>query len=96
MLICVCVCVCLNVNKRNRYCVCVAIFVDEDDIAAYTIRTINDPRTCNKTVYIRPSENILSQREVVELWEKLIGKQVEKSSLSEQDFLNIMRGDTLT
>ncbi|KAI3505432.1 hypothetical protein L1887_27561 [Cichorium endivia] len=69
-----------------------SIFVDEDDIAAYTIRTIDDPRTCNKTVYIRPSENILSQREVVELWEKLIGKQLEKSSLSEQDFLNIMKG----
>ncbi|PWA67758.1 bifunctional pinoresinol-lariciresinol reductase 2 [Artemisia annua] len=68
-----------------------SIFVDEDDIATYTIKTIDDPRTLNKTVYIRPPANILSQREVVELWEKLIGKELEKSSLSEQEFLNIMK-----
>ncbi|KAI3692187.1 hypothetical protein L6452_31998 [Arctium lappa] len=69
-----------------------SIFVDEDDIAKYAIRTIDDPRTLNKTVYLRPPANILSQREVVELWEKLIGKQLKKSSLSEQEFLNIMKG----
>nr|GEX28680.1 bifunctional pinoresinol-lariciresinol reductase 2 [Tanacetum cinerariifolium] len=50
-----------------------------------------DPRTLNKTVYIRPPANILSQREVVKLWEKLIGKELEKSSLSEQEFLSIMK-----
>ncbi|XP_071730539.1 bifunctional pinoresinol-lariciresinol reductase-like [Rutidosis leptorrhynchoides] len=69
-----------------------SIFVDEDDIASYTIRMIDDSRTCNKTVYIRPSENILSQKEVVQLWEKLIGKQLQKPYLSEQDFFNIMKG----
>ncbi|KVH91663.1 NAD(P)-binding domain-containing protein [Cynara cardunculus var. scolymus] len=53
----------------------------------------DDPRTLNKTVYLRPPVNILSQREVVELWEKLIGKQLNKSSLSEQEFLNIMKGE---
>ncbi|KAK9077832.1 hypothetical protein SSX86_006170 [Deinandra increscens subsp. villosa] len=68
-----------------------SIFVDEDDIAAYTIRTIDDPRTLNKTIYLRPPANILSQREIVEFWEKLIGKQLQKSSLSEQEFLNIMK-----
>ncbi|XP_024996392.1 bifunctional pinoresinol-lariciresinol reductase 2-like [Cynara cardunculus var. scolymus] len=70
-----------------------SIFVDEDDIAKYAIKTIDDPRTLNKTVYLRPPVNILSQREVVELWEKLIGKQLNKSSLSEQEFLNIMKGE---
>ncbi|GJT75873.1 bifunctional pinoresinol-lariciresinol reductase 2 [Tanacetum coccineum] len=70
-----------------------SIFVNEDDIATYTIKTIDDPRTLNKTVYIRPPANILSQREVVGLWEKLIGKELEKSSLSEQEFLNIMKGN---
>ncbi|PWA45040.1 bifunctional pinoresinol-lariciresinol reductase 2 [Artemisia annua] len=68
-----------------------SIFVNEDDIATYTIKTIDDPRTLNKTVYIRPPANILSQREIVELWEKLIGKELEKSSLSKQEFLNIMK-----
>ncbi|XP_024996272.1 bifunctional pinoresinol-lariciresinol reductase-like [Cynara cardunculus var. scolymus] len=68
-----------------------AVFMDEDDVAAYTIRTIDDPRTVNKTVYLRPPANILSQREVVGIWEKLIGKELKKSSLSEQDILNIMK-----
>ncbi|XP_062073399.1 bifunctional pinoresinol-lariciresinol reductase 2-like [Humulus lupulus] len=64
-----------------------AIYVDEDDIARYTIKTIDDPRTLNKTVYLRPPKNILSQREVVQVWEKLIGKELQKSSVSEEDFL---------
>ncbi|XP_076924386.1 bifunctional pinoresinol-lariciresinol reductase 2-like [Bidens hawaiensis] len=68
-----------------------SIFVDEDDIATYTIKTIDDPHTLNKTLYLRPPANILSQREVVGLWEKLIRKELQKSSLSEQEFLNIMK-----
>nr|GEW16908.1 NAD(P)-binding domain-containing protein [Tanacetum cinerariifolium] len=68
-----------------------AIFVEEDDIATYTIRTIDDPRTLNKTLYIRPPANILSQREIVEIWENLIGKQLVKTSLSEQEFLDSIK-----
>ncbi|XP_008778652.1 bifunctional pinoresinol-lariciresinol reductase 2-like [Phoenix dactylifera] len=69
-----------------------AIFVDEDDIAMYTIKTIDDPRMLNKTLYIRPPENILSQREVVEAWEELIGKKLSKSSISVDDFLTNLKG----
>nr|XP_043630881.1 bifunctional pinoresinol-lariciresinol reductase 2-like [Erigeron canadensis] len=68
-----------------------SIFVYEDDIAAYTIKSIDDPRTLNTTIYLRPSANILSQRELVEIWEKLIGKQLQKSCLPEQEFLNIIK-----
>ncbi|KAF3447857.1 hypothetical protein FNV43_RR08563 [Rhamnella rubrinervis] len=64
-----------------------AIYVDEDDIAMYTIKAIDDPRTLNKTLYIRPPKNILSQKEVVQVWEKLIGKELKKSSISKDDFL---------
>ncbi|CAA2966366.1 bifunctional pinoresinol-lariciresinol reductase [Olea europaea subsp. europaea] len=63
------------------------IYVNEDDIATYTIKTIDDPRTLNKTIYICPPENILSQREVVQKWEKLIGKELHKITLSKDDFL---------
>ncbi|XP_010255701.1 PREDICTED: bifunctional pinoresinol-lariciresinol reductase-like [Nelumbo nucifera] len=71
-----------------------SIFLDEDDIAAYTIKTINDPRTLNKTVYLRPPENILSQRQVIEIWEKLIGKVLEKSIISEEEYLASMKGQS--
>ncbi|KAG5610584.1 hypothetical protein H5410_021865 [Solanum commersonii] len=64
-----------------------AIYVDEDDIATYTIKSINDPRTLNKTLYFRPPKNILSQREVVQIWEKLIGKELKISTLSKEEFL---------
>ncbi|KAK2659937.1 hypothetical protein Ddye_006470 [Dipteronia dyeriana] len=69
-----------------------AIYVDEDDIAMYTIKAVDDPRTLNKTLYIRPSKNILSQRQVVETWEKLIGKELNKSSISKEEFLAIIKG----
>lgn len=68
------------------------VFMDEDDIATYTIKTIDDPRTLNKTVYLRPAENILSQRQLVEMWEKLSGKKLEKVHISEEDFLASMKG----
>ncbi|KAF3963727.1 hypothetical protein CMV_011918 [Castanea mollissima] len=68
------------------------VYMDEDDIASYTIKTIDDPRTLNKTLNIRPPENILSQRELVEKWEKLIGKELQKISLSQEDFLASMKG----
>lgn len=74
-------------------CVFVAVvYMDEDDVATYTIKTIDDPRTLNKTIYLRPPENILTQRELIEKWEKLIGKQLDKSTLSEQDFLSSVKG----
>ncbi|KAI3949421.1 hypothetical protein MKW92_036409 [Papaver armeniacum] len=69
-----------------------AIFLDEGDVATYTIKTIDDPRTLNKTMYLRPPENILSQRELVGIWEKLIGKELTKIKISGEDFLASMKG----
>ena len=71
------------------------IYVNEDDIAMYTIKTIDDPRTLNKTVYIRPPKNILSQLEVVQIWEKLIGKELQKSSSPAEQFLSSLKGEII-
>lgn len=65
--------------------------MDEDDIATYTIKTLDDPRTLNKTLYLRPPDNILSQRQLVEMWEKLSGNKLERSSISVDDFLGPMK-----
>ncbi|GLT80638.1 hypothetical protein SLA2020_520680 [Shorea laevis] len=62
-------------------------FMDEDDVATYAIKTIDDPRTLNKTLYLRPPGNILTQRELVAKWEKISGKQLEKISVSDRDLL---------
>ncbi|PKA60804.1 Isoflavone reductase like [Apostasia shenzhenica] len=69
-----------------------AVHVDERDIATYAVKAIDDPRTLNKTLYIRPPENILSQREVVMAWEELIGYELHKTSSSEEDFLSDLQG----
>ncbi|XP_027099653.2 phenylcoumaran benzylic ether reductase POP1 [Coffea arabica] len=54
------------------------VFTKEEDIAAYTIKAADDPRTLNKSVYITPPANTLSYNEIVSLWEKKIGKTLEK------------------
>lgn len=67
--------------------------MDEDDIATYTIKCIDDPRTLNKTIYIRPQENILTQNEVIAKWEKLSGKVLEKVHVPADEFLASMKGN---
>ncbi|GLJ29665.1 hypothetical protein SUGI_0584970 [Cryptomeria japonica] len=69
------------------------IWVDEGDIAKYAIKTIEDPRTINKTIYIRPPLNILSLREVVGMWEKLCGRVLDKPTIHEEDWLITMQQD---
>ncbi|CAN8303678.1 unnamed protein product [Cochlearia groenlandica] len=63
------------------------VFADEDDIAKYTAKTLNDPRTLNKTVYIRPRENVLTHIELVKIWENLTGIELKKTNINAKDFL---------
>ncbi|KAK9103027.1 hypothetical protein Sjap_020281 [Stephania japonica] len=69
-----------------------AIYLDEDDIATYTIKTIDDPRTINKTLHLMPPNNTLSQNELVNTWEKLFGKKLEKITISAESYLATMKG----
>ena len=68
------------------------IFSKEEDIATYTIKAVDDPRTLNKDLHIRPPANILSFNEIVSLWEKKIGKTPEKTYLLEDQFLKKIQG----
>ncbi|GLU04462.1 hypothetical protein SLE2022_216060 [Rubroshorea leprosula] len=63
------------------------VFNKEEDIATYTIRAVDDPRTLNKILYIKPPKNTVSFRELVAIWEKLIGKTLEKSYIPEEKIL---------
>ena len=69
--------------------------MDEDDIATYTIKTIDDPRTMNKTLHLRPPENCVTQRQLVEIWENLVRKKLERVCLSKQEFLASIKGKCL-
>ncbi|KAI5581676.1 hypothetical protein BDE02_07G033700 [Populus trichocarpa] len=63
------------------------VFNKEEDIATYTIKAVDDPRTVNKILYIKPPANIISSNELVSLWEKKIGKTIERVYVPEEQIL---------
>ncbi|CAI9282538.1 unnamed protein product [Lactuca saligna] len=63
------------------------VFVKEEEIALTTIKTVDDPRTLNKTLIFRPSGNTLSFNEIVSIWESKIGKTLERTYVSEEQLL---------
>ncbi|KAJ9186562.1 hypothetical protein P3X46_002119 [Hevea brasiliensis] len=64
-----------------------AVFNKEDDIATYTIKAVDDPRTLNKTLLIKPPNNVYTFNELVALWEKKLGKILEKTYVPEEQLL---------
>ncbi|KAH7849230.1 hypothetical protein Vadar_014899 [Vaccinium darrowii] len=64
-----------------------AVFSEEHDIGTYTIKAVDDPRTLNKILYIKPPKNIYSFNELVSLWEKKIGKTLERIYVPEDEVL---------
>ncbi|KAK3428914.1 phenylcoumaran benzylic ether reductase Pyrc5 [Eucalyptus grandis] len=63
------------------------VFNKEDDIGTYTIKAVDDPRTLNKILYIRPPANTYSMNELVSLWERKIGKALERVYVPEEQIL---------
>lgn len=72
------------------------IFMKESDVAAFTISTMDDPRTLNKTLYMRPSGNTVSMNELVNIWEGKIGKSLERNYVSEEELLERIQGIILS
>ncbi|CAN0866610.1 Phenylcoumaran benzylic ether reductase Pyrc5 [Linum grandiflorum] len=68
-----------------------AVYNKEEDIATVTIKAAEDPRTLNKIVYIRPPINTYSFNDLVALWEKKIGKTLDKVFLPEDQLLNTIQ-----
>ncbi|XP_011000367.1 PREDICTED: isoflavone reductase homolog isoform X2 [Populus euphratica] len=59
----------------------------KDDIATYTIKAVDDPRAVNKTLFIKPPSNIISSNDLVSLWEKKVGKKIERIYVHEEQLL---------
>ncbi|CAK9233052.1 unnamed protein product [Sphagnum jensenii] len=64
-----------------------AIYNSEEDIGTFTIKAVDDPRTLNKQLMIRPELNIKSMNEVVQLWENKIGHSLDKTYVPESEVL---------
>ncbi|CAI0377547.1 unnamed protein product [Linum tenue] len=72
-----------------------AIFNTEEEIATYTIKAVDDLRTLNKILYVRPPGNTISLNDLVSLWEKKIGHILERVYISEEQLLkNIQESAT--
>ncbi|KAL5207119.1 hypothetical protein ABZP36_031554 [Zizania latifolia] len=67
------------------------VFVKETDVAKFAICTLEDPRTLNKTLYLRPSGNCYSMNELVDLWERKINKFLNKIYITEEQLLENIR-----
>jgi len=66
-----------------------AFMNSEDDIAALTIMMANDRRTMNRLVIYRPTSNIISQSELVSLWEKKTGRNLKRVFLPEAEMVRL-------
>ncbi|XP_071935432.1 phenylcoumaran benzylic ether reductase POP1-like isoform X2 [Coffea arabica] len=73
-----------------------AIYCKEEDIAIYTIKAVDDPQTLNKVLYVRPPQNTISLNELVSLWEKKIGKTLERTYISEEQLLRNIQGQRIS
>jgi hypothetical protein len=73
-----------------------AVFVVEEDIANYTMRAVDDPRTLNKILYMRPPANIVSHNELISMWERRAGKTLQIVRIPEVDLLEWIKGTSMT
>ncbi|MED6145913.1 hypothetical protein PIB30_029511 [Stylosanthes scabra] len=69
-------------------------YVTEADVGTYTIKAAADPRTLNKAVHIRLPENYLTFNDVVSLWEKKIGKNLERIYVPEEKILEEIKASS--
>ena len=68
------------------------VYVTEEDIGVYTIKAVDDPRTLNKALFLKPSANVLTFNEIVSLWENKIGHTLEKIYVPEDQILKNISG----
>lgn len=70
-----------------------AVYNKEEDIATYTIKSVDDPRTLNKILYIRPVANTISMNDLTTLWENKIGKKLKRVYVPEEQVLKDIQGE---
>ena len=70
----------------------IGVFAAEEDVGTYTIKAVDDPRTLNKILYLRPPSNILSHNELVSLWERKVGQTIERVYIPEDEVLKKIQG----
>ncbi|KAJ0024831.1 hypothetical protein Pint_07260 [Pistacia integerrima] len=55
--------------------------------AICTIKVANDPKTCNRDVICRPQTNVISQLQLISLWEQKTGHTFKRVHIAEEDLV---------
>ncbi|KAK7334514.1 hypothetical protein VNO80_26271 [Phaseolus coccineus] len=66
-----------------------AVLNYEEDIAMYTVKAANDPRTLNRVLICRPPNNIISQNELISLWEQKYCQTFTKTFITEEQLVKL-------
>ncbi|GLJ25485.1 hypothetical protein SUGI_0487930 [Cryptomeria japonica] len=72
-----------------------AYFVAGEDIGAYTMQAVDDPRTLNKSLHFRPPLNFLTLNEMASIWEGKIQKTLPRVVITEEDLLVIAKANKM-
>ncbi|KAL4183349.1 hypothetical protein AMTRI_Chr11g97760 [Amborella trichopoda] len=67
-----------------------AVLNFEEDIAAFTIRSVDDVCTLNRLVICKPPKNIISQLDMISLREKRCRKTLKKRYISEEEVIKLI------
>ncbi|XP_042488000.1 isoeugenol synthase 1-like isoform X1 [Macadamia integrifolia] len=59
----------------------------EEDVCIYTIKASVDPRTVNKVIILRPPGNIISQLDLIALWENKSQRKLKKVQIPEEEIV---------
>ncbi|KAK3159615.1 hypothetical protein QOZ80_1BG0048820 [Eleusine coracana subsp. coracana] len=63
------------------------IFVHEDDMSMLVMKAVEDPRTLNKILYVRPPANMCSFSDLVGVWEEKTGKRLHKYHMPQEELV---------
>lgn len=66
-----------------------AVLNYEEDVAAYTVMAVTDPRASNRLIIVRPPANIASQLDLVSSWEKKTGRTLKRTHVAEQEMIEL-------
>ncbi|CAM8991296.1 unnamed protein product [Rhodiola kirilowii] len=66
-----------------------AVLNYEEDVAVYTIKAANDPRVANRVIIYRPPGNIVSQLDLLSLWEKKTGRTIKRNHIPEEEIIKL-------
>jgi len=66
-----------------------AVLNYEEDVAAYTVKAVTDPRVRNRVIIYRPPKNIVSHLDLISSWEKKTGRSFKLTHVPEEDIIKL-------